>query len=405
MKAVNLVLSLLLLVLALAALVFAILLQPRPGQLLGGWKQLATSIQQAAAAIDKDSGSKVGAELASADFSHEAAAGEAGSRQLSETVKKLVTQSRELVTERNALAQNIFDVGKQVNTADLPGEAEFRRIAASAAAAELVNTAVATMIEGRERTYANLAKTASLLGVTLNTRTLRTGNAAGFAPIDKAIADVKGRRAAYEACFQKIETQLGSGTKLNFTGNNYLQVAEGTETVLKEFSRKFSELEASLASVKKANESLKREIDTQNKAISVRDSRIAAQKKTIGDLKVALGLAPNLEAAPIEWAPGSRQSRDVLIGKVVGVDREYGYAELDVGRDTVVSQDIDGKEVTVSPKIDSGLEFFVGRGQLDTSDYIARIRLEEVGDDLSTARIPRDADIQAGDLIFYRRSE
>ena len=389
---------------ALAAVVLTILLQPRPGQMLGGWSKLADSIQKAAATIDQESGSKVAAELTKDKFSHEKAADEAGARALSDTVKKLVTQSGELVTGRNALAKNIADIGEKTGAAGLPDEKELRKISQSAAA-DKVNTAVAAMIEGREQTYANFAKLASQLGAGIDRNQLRSANPAALAPFNNAVSAIRKRRSTYESCFQKVESQLGSGSRLDFSADKYNQTIARTGDTIRAFAQKLAALEKALAEVKRENEGLKNNIDDQNRQIASRERTVADQKKVIDSLKIALGELPNNNAAPEKWDAGSPQSRDVLIGRIIDINPEYGYAELDIGSSTVVNQEINGEQVKVSPKIDAGLEFLVGRAADEDLIYVARVRLEEVGSNASTARIPSGSDIKVGDLIYFRRTK
>ena len=71
MKVVNVVLSILILLLAIASAVFSYFLFDKRSQLVEGWKKMATTINQSATEMDKGSGTKVGGELSVAALSHE----------------------------------------------------------------------------------------------------------------------------------------------------------------------------------------------------------------------------------------------------------------------------------------------------------------------------------------------
>ena len=70
MKAVNIVLSVLILLLAIAAAVFSYFLFEKRSQFVTGWEKMATIIQKSAVELDKGSGTKEASKLTVDALSH-----------------------------------------------------------------------------------------------------------------------------------------------------------------------------------------------------------------------------------------------------------------------------------------------------------------------------------------------
>ena len=122
----------------------------------------------------------------------------------------------------------------------------------------------------------------------------------------------------------------------------------------------------------------------------------------VNKYKVALGVAED-KPAPIPWRPGSVEVRANTVGEVVKVDNEYGYIAINLGKNSVVTQKLGEKSITVNPQIARGMEMIVARGKLnDDAEFVARVKLDEVGNECTTANIPAGANkIKVGDIVYF----
>ena len=99
MKVTNIVLSILILLLSVAAAVFSYFLFEKRSQFVTGWGKMAQTINTSAAELDKGSGTRSASELTFAALSHENYAN------LDSLLPKLPAQSKKIINERNNLAR------------------------------------------------------------------------------------------------------------------------------------------------------------------------------------------------------------------------------------------------------------------------------------------------------------
>ena len=90
MKAVNIILSILILLLSAAAAVFSYFLFEKRSQFVTGWAKMARVISESSSALDQGSGTQIASKLTTAALAHENYA------KLDSLIQELPTQSRTL---------------------------------------------------------------------------------------------------------------------------------------------------------------------------------------------------------------------------------------------------------------------------------------------------------------------
>ena len=155
MKAINIVLSILIFLLSAVAATFSYFLFEKRSQFVTGWKKMATVINQSALKLDEGSGTKVASELTVSALAHENYA------KLDSLTGKLPAQAASIITERNYLAYALVQVNSRVgnqnskiNAVALQGVDTYKNNADS------VVRGVSTVINNRNRTFANLQQVA-----------------------------------------------------------------------------------------------------------------------------------------------------------------------------------------------------------------------------------------------------
>ena len=101
MKVLNIVLSILILILAIASAVFAYLLFDKRQQMVEGYESLGKGIADTARYLDKDSGTQT-----KLNIDHR-------SESLDQEIRKLSQLAKQVSEERNALAQALVEISAQ----------------------------------------------------------------------------------------------------------------------------------------------------------------------------------------------------------------------------------------------------------------------------------------------------
>ena len=98
MKVANIILSILILIMALASAAFSYFLFEKRDVFVNGWGKMATAIHNTSKTLDNNSGTKVAGKLAPEELSHEKYA------DLDSKLQMLTNQTRKVVAERDELA-------------------------------------------------------------------------------------------------------------------------------------------------------------------------------------------------------------------------------------------------------------------------------------------------------------
>ncbi|MBQ6351827.1 MAG: hypothetical protein IJJ28_00985, partial [Lentisphaeria bacterium] len=123
MKVTNIILSILILVLALASAAFSYFLFEKRDAMVKGWEKMAVAINNASTSMDRTSGTQVAKSLTPAELSHEKYA------ELDSKLAKLASQTRQIVSERDDMADALRRVGMTAGVSNLGSDADFRGVA------------------------------------------------------------------------------------------------------------------------------------------------------------------------------------------------------------------------------------------------------------------------------------
>ena len=400
MKAANIVLSILILIMALASAAFSYFLFEKRDALVNGWGKMAAAIHNTSKTLDTRSATNVANKLTPAELSHEKYA------ELDAKLQALPNQSRKIIVERDELADALRRIGSQVGVKKLGSEADFRAVGTYAANKDAVVRGVSESLGRRDAVYKMLADLARQdLKVSLNTNTLAAQGAAGLEPLAKALKQVKMRRETYENGLRTIASQAGV-RKSDFSDGAYADSTRGIHDGVKKIRTDLEKTSSTLDDTRRELISAKNEIKERDAAIAGLNGKISDLNYTINGLKKTLGIAE--PETPMLWRPGSKEVRAKVVGEVVKVNSDYGYIAINLGKNSLVKQPVTAdKSFEVNPEIKSGMTMVIARGSLeDSAAFITRITLDEVGDECSTANIPAGANaIKVGDLVYFDKAE
>lgn len=400
MKAVNIILSILVLLMALASAVFSYFLFEKRSELVTGWGKMAVTINTASKELDKNSGTKVADKLTPAALAHENYAG------LDTLLKELPDQSRKIISERDALADALLRIGRTIKLN--PSENDLRNLATYQNSKNAIVLGVNSTIENRDRTNTNISKFVSgELNASVSRDKLEKGDSSALDGAKAAVRSARERRNHYESQLRAVASQSGiSGGSLNF-GSNYKEATKKVTQAVGKLSEERRALRSDLGKAQAQNRKLNSDLNASKRDLEKMKSKLAENDLILAGYRKALNLVgPDL---PKPWLDGSKEARAHVIGHVIKVDTDYGYVAVDLGTSTRVKQPIGDKFLDVDPRIAPKNELVVARGDLaaGNAEFIARIELDKVGTECSTADLPAAAaqKIQVGDIVYIESAK
>ena len=393
--------SILILLLAITSAVFSYFLFAKRGQMVDGWSKMATAINQTATELDRNSGTKLAAELTPAALGHDQYDA------LDGKLAKLTAQTKQLVIERDALADALRRIGSTVEMKNLGSEAAFRSLDTYSTNKDDVINGVRDAINRRNSSLRNLVELARQnLKVSLDEKALQSGDRAAMEKLSGALQAIAKRRDNYESGLRNIAGQTGT-TGLDFAEDKYSASTGKAVSSVKALKDRYNDTNSKLTKAQNDIKNLESTIANRNNEISNLKKTVAGRDNQLNELKRALNI-DTTQNLPTPWKPGSEEARRALLGKVLEVNTHYGYICIDLGKDTMVYQQIGNKTEKVDPKVAPGLELVVARGNLDgeQSDFVARVKLEKVDNSSSIANIPPESlPIQVGDIVYYEAAK
>ena len=397
MKAVNIVLSVLILLLAIAAAVFSYFLFEKRSQFVTGWEKMATIIQKSAAELDKGSGTKEASKLTVDALGHR------NYDKLDSLKEVLPQQSKKIITQRDILAGKLQTIGAFVGvTAD---KKKLTDIAGYNYAVNPVVNGVDTVVKNRNRTYNNLITTArGSLGVTIDRKLLLDGNNSAFAAFGAELRKIRNRAVAYEQRVGDLAKLCGVRIARLTDSNRDAEIAKVRAAILKD-KNSIRDLARKLDAANRTNKSQLATIDRLDKNVKSLKKNIENLNLQIGNFQRALGL-PAARKGETPWLPGSAEARAAVRGKVISVNNKYGYITVNVGKYSVVEQEYGNEVLEVNPKLEEGMSIVITRKNANGRDFIARVQLAQVGETASVANITPDAKkIEVGDIVTVAADE
>jgi hypothetical protein len=397
MKVVNVALSILILLLAIASAVFSFFLFEKRTQLIDGWKKMAITINQSATEMDKGSGTKLGSDLTLETLSHEKYA------ELDQRLAKLTDQSRKLIRQRDELAETLRRIGTISEMNNVGASDAFKNLTTYSTSKDDVVNGVGALVDRRNKIAQAAVSAAQKLDITINEAKLRTADAGTLDQFARQFTQYAKERQGLENALNDLSRQVGGGS-LDFSGNNF-------DSSLNKVKQALNALKNKLAEADRAIATRDQQIQRQKSELSGKDNQIAGLQKQLDEknyqldtLRTALGI-PNGEALPMPWKPGSTEVRKRVVGLVADVSDKYGYIAINIGTDSTVPQQLGNKVGQINMELTPGLEMVVSRGDLEvpTSDFITKVKLTKVDKDCSIAEPVGAANgsVKVGDKVWF----
>ena len=399
MKVVNVILSVLVLVLAIVSAVFSFFLFEKRTQLLKGWETLAAAVNSAAEAVDADSGTSFAGTLSRENLSH------LKYGELNAKLAEYRSMNEKLLKERDDMADALYRIGSLAGTRNMPGKADFRKFASYSGAIDSAATGVNDMIKRHENGMAAVSRSLRYVGVSINAGGVLNNEAAAVSKLEDELKRTGALKDEYEKAIRIMAGEAGI-RDLNF-GPRYQEDAKRAVAGVQVLGRNKGKLAADLGSANEKIASLENALALRNKEIEDLKKTVDVKEQQLGEIKSIMKI-DSKDDMPNPWKKGSTEARMAIYGKVIEVNKEYGYVGLSVGKATRVYQQLGpSRTVEIDPVVVPGMELKIYRGLLENGnvEFVSTVKIDKVNDDCSIANLPMNVDIQVGDSICFEPTD
>jgi uncharacterized coiled-coil DUF342 family protein len=400
MKIVNIILSILILLLAVASAAFSYFLFEKREQMVKGWEKMAVIVNHASAELDKGSGTNIAKLLSPELLSHEKYS------ELDKNLAQLTQQAQKIVQQRDDLGATIKKIATVTEMKNIPNSDDFIKLDAYAVAKKNVFDWVTESKERQDGIIKMVCDTASKLGVALAPDALRTPEySSELRKLDAKVAAVQSRIGNYNDCFTQLAQILGSGSP-DFSDSSY-------SNSIKSISGAAQKMKDDFNSAKSSLENTQNQLVSMQSTVKGKDSNIQNLQKDLKgkDEQIAkLKLIINPSGAGIKddfklWTEGCPEARMAVQGKIIDINRKYGFVVVDLGANTKVEQPVGNRVNPVNPKITSNIDMVVARGlEGDNTQYVGRIKIIKVHDNCSIANVIPGSignrEVKIGDTVY-----
>lgn len=387
MKITNVILSILILLLAIALAVSSFFLYEKREIMLNGWSTFAQNINTTAATLDKDSGTDYAKDLTTDTLAHTQYKNlDSNLQKLNESAKKHIEQRDNFAAAIVAIA-NITKISKNAQPDDL----KLKAIESSKAETEKVIEHIRSFKNRRDKVISSIKDFARHISVSVETSDLEEANherafndfKRKFNNLNAEIRSLKNKNADLNRKIKSLESQIG-GLKNQITShqNGLRSVAQTAGS------------SANYNSVRNKVTSFKNQIAAKDRTIKAKDADIAKLKRIIG---LSGNRIPNV------WKDGSKEARSAIEGKIVEINEKFGFYVVNFGSNIRAKQTIGNKVCAIDPQLKENMKITVVRDK-NTPDvkFVANAKIVKVNPDSMIIEVIKGGNpVKIGDDVYF----
>jgi len=396
MKAVNVVLSILILLLALVSAAFSYFLFEKRTQFVEGWDMFAKTIEESSRKLsENNSGFQT---VKKSELAHSKYDKSAMKKKLAELGK----QSSAVIEQRDNMADAFVAISRNVS-GSTGNVDEYKDVLSYDGKIRQVKADVASTVRKRDNVYSELnsvVSNGSNNGCYVDVNSLKRGDTSALEPIGSYLRKNETIKAEYRTTLRVIGRKVNAN--VNVSDDN-ARAASGIIKALDVRLAQIAELRRQLGSSRQEVAGLQSTVSSKNREIASVKDQLANTERDLKEIKRANGYAEDFKP----WRPGSVEARERLQGKVVKIDSDYGYLVVDLGKASTVAQQAGkNKVIPINLELTGGVELAVVRKDGDKTVYVSTIVLDKVGEKESVANIPvKGGKIKVGDDVIYKVSK
>jgi hypothetical protein len=400
MKVLNIFLSILILLLAVASAVFSFFLYEKRYKLVDGWDKMAKAINASAVNLDKGSGTDVAKTLSVSELGHDKY------DSLDSKLPKLKEHAGQIVTERDNMASALKKIAETVEMDNVQPLKSFQGLTTYKSNTSAVVEKVQNVTEQQNSTLREVCNIANKLNADLTFNRLKGSTYSS--ELDKfanRVNSVNSLMNQNEGQFKKIYSVAGGSEALDFSDNSYSRSTGKVVSAVRTLKSKYLQSQDALKTRTAKVSDLEGVVKSKDGAIAKLNEDMQKKDIEINRLNRIIMGDKNPDAKVDPWENGSKEARTAVQGKVIKVDRKYGFVVVDLGVNTTVKQTIGTKTNYANPMIPVDSKMIVVRDiQSSEGEYIGEIQLIKIHDDCSTANVISTAKgkgIAVGDTVFF----
>lgn len=398
MRVVNRIVNILVLMFAIAAVVFSYLLFNKREKLVSGWEQMAQAITQTAKNLDDKSGTKLAVELAPENLNHKKF-NQTDLADLEKALPKLQEGAKKIIAQRDALAEALNQVAKyaeinNVKTADL------EKLDTSAAKQKQIVSDAKRTADRNARIFNDFVRISGSAGASTSVNELKKNPAEVARKFTDAVNAMKNRINTYNQNFVQIARTVGAPAP-QLGGSNYADALKKLQQGVNKMRDDLNKTRRELAQVKRERDQKINEGKNKDKRIS--DLNATIRKKDAEIRKLALLLNPDGGLPPSDMELYSK-----IQGKVENVNDRWGFVVINLGAKIPVVKKFKKEDKVLYMDLLRGYTLTVARNlETNKPEFIAKITVTQVGDNYAVANIDKsslaspEVKIQPGDAVYF----
>ncbi len=404
MKLLNIFLSILILLLAVAVAVFSFFLYEKRDKMIDGWGKMADTVNKTAVSLDKGSGTEVAKELSPEELAHDKY------DDLAKKLPKLQEHADNVIAERDDMAKALRNIAETSEMDNLQGLSEFTNLKSYKTNSDAVVSKVKSNTAQQNDILRRICSTASKIKADLTVSGLKGSNyTSEFQKFDNKIKTAQSRISDSERQFNSIFSIAGGKGRLSFDDKSYKASSGKAVNAVKDLKDKYNDARSSLRSESARVTSLKSTIKSKDGLIGGLHKDIKKKELEIKRLRIIIAGKDGSGSIDDPWENGSDEARRAVQGKIIKVDRKYGFVVVDLGTGTTVKQKIGTKMNYASPLIPVNARMIVARN-IESTDgqYIGEIQLIKIHEDCSIANVisaAKGKGVAVGDTVFFSSSQ
>jgi len=400
MGILNRIINILILLAAIAAVVFSYMLFSKREKLVDGWDQMAKAITATAKTIDAGgaSGTKAATELADEKLKH------TNYDQLGQVLPKLKENTEKIMTQRNELADSVQQAATSLSISGIESK-ELKNIASYKDKEKVFNSKVQEFRSVRDKVSDGYSETAKLAGGDVNSSEFNSPStfSAAIEKANAAVQDVVTRRNDYASYVAQFARTLGL-TAPQLAGKDYREEFAKTLKSVQAYRQEFAMTKSQLSAEKSKAIRLADEVAAQKKTISNQLTNIQEKQGKIEELTNILTKDGSIKLPAVLLTGKEPECYKYVRGKIEYVDKDFGFATIDIGRNYVFTQRYGIKDNVVSFPLTSGKIMTVARGlSTDQPVFVGKVFVTKV-DDNSAICNPmggKPSDYKVGDTVYF----
>ncbi|MBQ9336906.1 MAG: hypothetical protein IJS14_06390 [Lentisphaeria bacterium] len=401
MAILNRIINILILLAAIAAVVFSYLLFSKREKLVDGWAQMAKAVNTAAQTLDKDSGTTFATDLAPEKMAH------TNYENLGQVLPKLNEAATKVRDQRNDLAQAVIDACVTLVVPNVKIE-ELKNVKNYKSQVSAFQSGVKKFRENRDKLAESIIQLLELMDVRGVTKKQLTDPKSYSVVIgtakDRAKIFAK-RVETYEYYLKEFNKAMGFGALKNLRDDSYKPILEDALGKFKKAKKEADKAKSDLKSALNKIKSLEAQIKKLNAKLSETNDQLRQRESYIKHMEKILTMNGSLKLPEkLLTAADKRECYPYVRGTIEYVDSEYGFITINIGSSYVFVQKYGTRENPVHFPLEKGKIMTVVRDpDSATPTVIGKVYVARVEEKISVCNLigGHPELYKAGDAVIF----